>query len=154
MNFAKTILEIRNDAGLTQEEFAKKMFVTRQAVSRWENGGTTPTVDSLNIMINTFNVDANVFFKEEQKCQSCSWHLSNFEYLGLNEDGTIHGEYCAQCLQKGKFDDQFTPEAIINMIVEEGLDFYNTDHKTNYTKEQAREVLNQVLPTLKRWKQA
>ena len=36
------ILELRNKAGLSQDELAEKVFVTRQAVSRWENGETTP----------------------------------------------------------------------------------------------------------------
>lgn len=32
------ILELRNKAGLSQDELAEKVFVTRQAVSLWENG--------------------------------------------------------------------------------------------------------------------
>ena len=41
MNMADKIAETRRASGLTQEEFAEKLFVTRQAVSRWENGDTT-----------------------------------------------------------------------------------------------------------------
>ena len=39
------ILELRNKAGLSQDDLAEKVFVTRQAVSRWENGETTPNTD-------------------------------------------------------------------------------------------------------------
>ena len=47
MNMAAKIIEIRKISGLTQNGLAAKLFVTRQAVSRWENGETTPTVDTL-----------------------------------------------------------------------------------------------------------
>ena len=39
----KEILQhLRTEKGLSQDELAEKVFVTRQAVSRWENGETTP----------------------------------------------------------------------------------------------------------------
>ena len=34
------IRELRTKKGLSQDELAEKVFVTRQAVSRWENGGS------------------------------------------------------------------------------------------------------------------
>lgn len=39
-NIAKAILKIRQDNKLSQEQFAEKIGVTRQAVSRWEMGGS------------------------------------------------------------------------------------------------------------------
>ena len=45
------ILELRNKAGLSQDELAEKVFVTRQAVSRWENGETTPNIETLKLLI-------------------------------------------------------------------------------------------------------
>ena len=39
------ILELRTKNGLSQDELAEKLYVTRQAVSRWENGETVPNTD-------------------------------------------------------------------------------------------------------------
>lgn len=42
MDTKDMILELRTKMGLSQDELAEKVFVTRHAVSRWENGETTP----------------------------------------------------------------------------------------------------------------
>ena len=42
METKDVIYELRTGKGLSQEELAEKVFVTRQAVSRWETGETTP----------------------------------------------------------------------------------------------------------------
>ena len=41
------ILELRTKKGLSQDELAERVYVTRQAVSRWENGETTPNTETL-----------------------------------------------------------------------------------------------------------
>lgn len=42
METKEILLKLRNENNLSQEELAEKVFVTRQAVSRWENGDTVP----------------------------------------------------------------------------------------------------------------
>lgn len=42
METKKIIAELRLKKGMSQDELAEKVFVTRQAVSRWETGETTP----------------------------------------------------------------------------------------------------------------
>ena len=47
METRDALLELRRDLELSQEEFAQKLRVTRQAVSRWETGETVPSTDTL-----------------------------------------------------------------------------------------------------------
>lgn len=44
----------------SQAEFAEKLPVTRQAVSRWENGETIPNADTLKLIAKTFDVSVGV----------------------------------------------------------------------------------------------
>lgn len=47
METKKIILKLRTERGMSQDELANKVMVTRQAVSRWENGDTVPNTDTL-----------------------------------------------------------------------------------------------------------
>ena len=53
------IYELRTKKGLSQEELAEKVFVTRQAVSRWETGETIPNIDTLKLLSKLFDVSIN-----------------------------------------------------------------------------------------------
>ena len=44
------IVEVRKKNGLSQDELAEKVFVTRQAVSRWETGETIPNTEALKLL--------------------------------------------------------------------------------------------------------
>ena len=50
MPLPETLTRIRTRRGLTQAELAQKLYVTRQAVSRWETGETTPGIDMVKLM--------------------------------------------------------------------------------------------------------
>ena len=58
------ILELRKQRGLSQDELATKVMVTRQAVSRWENGETIPNMETLKLLSKEFNVSINKLFGE------------------------------------------------------------------------------------------
>ena len=59
METKEALLELRNKNGLSQEEMAEKVMVTRQAVSCWETGDTVPNTDTLKIISKTFGVSIN-----------------------------------------------------------------------------------------------
>ena len=50
MKTNSVIFELRKKSGLSQDELAAKVMVTRQAVSRWENGETVPNTETLKLL--------------------------------------------------------------------------------------------------------
>ncbi|HFI0362906.1 TPA: DUF3955 domain-containing protein [Streptococcus suis] len=56
MNFGHQIKDLRKKEGLTQEQFALKLNVTRQAVSNWENDKNLPDLELLILMSSVFSI--------------------------------------------------------------------------------------------------
>lgn len=56
MNFGQQIKDLRKKEGLTQEQFALKLNVTRQAVSNWENDKNLPDLELLILMSSVFSI--------------------------------------------------------------------------------------------------
>ncbi len=65
MNFGEKIKDLRIKNNLTQQDFADKFFVTRQAVSRWEQGKSIPGIDVLELIAKEFNVSIDYLVSEE-----------------------------------------------------------------------------------------
>ena len=53
------IYQLRTEKGLSQEELAEKVFVTRQAVSRWETGETVPNTETLKLLSRELDASIN-----------------------------------------------------------------------------------------------
>lgn len=60
MIFADTLKNLRTDKGLSQQALAEKMFVTRSAVSRWENGSRLPDAAMMSRLAEVLGADVNV----------------------------------------------------------------------------------------------
>ena len=56
MEFNEKLQELRKSKGLTQEELAEKLFVSRTAISKWESGRGYPSLDSLKEIARFFSV--------------------------------------------------------------------------------------------------
>lgn len=86
-NFAKAILNVRRDNKLTQEQFAEKIGVTRQAVSRWEMGISVPNINTITLISEKFGVSIDVILKAtenvtEKRAASIK-KTRNYEFLLL-----------------------------------------------------------------------
>ena len=145
MNTKDVLFELRTKKGLSQDELAQKVFVTRQAVSRWENGETVPNTETLKLLSNLFEVSINTLLGAPNKliCQCCGMPLED-EIIGRNKDGSLNEDYCKWCYADGNYTysdmDQLIEVCVKNMANE------------SFTEEQARAYLKQTLPNLNYWK--
>lgn len=62
MTLREKLIVSRNKAGLSQMELAERLGVSRQAVSRWESGDTTPTMDKLKALAKLYGVSLDWLF--------------------------------------------------------------------------------------------
>ena len=63
MAMSDTITQIRTEKGLTQEQMARDLFVTRQAISRWETGETSPSIDMVKLICGSSACTLGRFFE-------------------------------------------------------------------------------------------
>jgi transcriptional regulator with XRE-family HTH domain len=56
MEFSQKLQELRKQKGLTQEELAEKLYVSRTAISKWESGRGYPNIESLKAIAKFFSV--------------------------------------------------------------------------------------------------
>lgn len=145
MSTKDILLELRTKNGLSQDSLAEKVFVTRQAVSRWENGETVPNTETLKLLSKLYNVSINTLLGSPHKliCQCCGMPLED-DIIVRNEDGTMNEDYCKWCYADGTYTysdmDDLIDVCVRNMVNE------------NFTEEQARSYLKDTLPKLDYWK--
>ncbi len=139
------LLELRQKRGLSQEELAEKLFVTRQAVSRWENGETTPNVDTLKLLSKLYDVSINTLLGSPVQlvCQCCGMPLDDTT-ISREEDGEFNEEYCKWCYSGGEFK-YSSMEELIDLCVKHMAN-------ENWSEEQVRAHMEAVVPQLRHWK--
>ena len=139
------IRTLRTKNGLSQDELAEKVYVTRQAVSRWENGETTPNTETLKLLSKLFDVSINTLLGSPRKlvCQCCGMPLEDSD-ISKEVDGFFNEEYCKWCYADGNF---------CYTSLEELTDFL-VKHMVNqgWQADQARAYFEKELPKLNHWK--
>ena len=146
MDFKDIFFKLREQRGLSQQEMAEQLNVTRQAVSRWERGETTPNIDTLKEISCLLDVSINTLLgcPRELYCQSCGMPLSD-EFLGRDADGALNEKFCKWCYDAGHFLSDCTMvemlEQCVPILVQQGLE-----------ASAARQHMASILPHLERWK--
>lgn len=148
MAIKDVIAEIRKEYGLTQAEMARELYVTRQAISRWETGETEPGVDMIKLIAVTFGVPLERFFDMPASyfCQCCGMPIPDPATHGTNADGGMSDDYCKFCYQGGEFTakdismDDFIEATAVHFVREQGG-----------TLDDAVSFMATMLPRLKRW---
>ena len=153
MEICDRLFQLRKEEGLSQEELASRLHVTRQAVSRWEQGITVPSVDTLQRIASVFRRPVDELLGNPAGyCQSCGMELRGEEEQGTEADGNLCADYCIHCYQRGRFTRALTMEEQAEENLR-GLAQWNRAHGLSLTEEEAREQLLAFLATLNRWRQ-
>jgi transcriptional regulator with XRE-family HTH domain len=66
MEFNKKLQELRRNKGLTQEELAEKLYVSRTAISKWESGRGYPNIESLKALASFFSVSLDELLSRDE----------------------------------------------------------------------------------------
>jgi transcriptional regulator with XRE-family HTH domain len=144
METKAVILKLRTQNGLSQDELAEKLYVTRQAVSRWETGETVPNTETLKLLSKLFDVSINTLLGSPRKliCQCCGMPLEDSS-ISKEPDGTFNEEYCKWCYTDGQFvytDLAQLTDFLVGHMANE-----------NWPPEQVRTYLEAMLPKLRHW---
>lgn len=145
MDTKDVIHHLRTQQGLSQDQLAEKVFVTRQAVSRWETGETTPNTETLKLLSQLFSVSIHTLLGAPQRliCQCCGMPLED-SILSREPDGSFNEEYCTWCYSGGKFT-YTSKEQLIDFCVAHMA-------SEDWPAQQVRAHMETVVPELKHWK--
>lgn len=139
------LFELRTKKGLSQDALAEKIFVTRQAVSRWENGETIPNTDTLKLLSKLYDVSINTLLGSPMQliCQCCGMPLEDSN-TSKEKDGFFNEQYCKWCYADGEYMysdmDDLIEVCVKNMVNE------------RYSEADVRKYLQETLPKLDYWK--
>lgn len=146
MKTKDVIKTLREKNNLTQDELAERLMVTRQAVSRWENGETEPNTETLKLLSKEFNVSINTLLGSPRQliCQCCGMPLSEDEMISKEVDGSFNEDYCKWCYTDGDFVYKSLDD-LVNFLIEHMPNPENMDNNSR------RRMYKGYLTNLKHW---
>ena len=147
MEIKDILKNLREKNGLTQEQVAERVMVTRQAVSRWETGETQPNTDTLKLLSREFDVSINTLLGSPRQliCQCCGMPLSDDGMISREADGSYNEDYCKWCYADGEFAYQ-SRESLLDFLIS------HMPNPDNLPEEERRAQFDSYLVQLKHWK--
>ena len=138
---------LREKKGLTQDQLAERVMVTRQAVSRWENGETQPGTDTLKLLSGEFDVSINTLLGSPRQliCQCCGMPLNEDSMISKEADGSFNEDYCKWCYNGGKFAYD-SKDSLLDFLIS------HMPNPENLPDDQRRMQYDGYLSQLKHWK--
>lgn len=79
MTFSEKLYKLRKKSGLSQEQLAEQLSVSRQAISKWESGQSVPESEKLIVISNYFNVSLDYLLKDDDLNQISSEKDNSFQ---------------------------------------------------------------------------
>lgn len=87
MEIGRQIKKYRLESGLSQDELAEKIFVTRQTISNWENDKNYPDIKSLLLLSSLFDISLDTLVKGD--LEKMKEQIQTEDIKKLNRDGAI-----------------------------------------------------------------
>jgi len=127
MNFADKLKELRKAKNLSQEQLAEKLYVSRQAITKWENGTGLPDIENIVAIAALFNESLDNLLSEEKSL------LAKHEFLyesltryDLDEEKTIDINFGT------------AHEVILERTKDEKIEILVASNKMNYLSQQVK----------------
>lgn len=111
-----------------------------------QEGETVPNTETLKLLSKEFDVSINTLLGEPRKliCQCCGMPLEDDTILGRDRDGALNEDYCKWCYADGTYT-YSDMDDLINVCVKHMV-------TENFSEEQARSYMHELLPKLDYWK--
>lgn len=78
-NFSTTLINKRQEKNMSQEDLAKKLYVSRQTISKWEKGESVPDIQKAKVLSEIFDVDLAFLIDGNNKVLEENERLKNLE---------------------------------------------------------------------------
>ena len=127
MTFADKLKELRKQKGISQEQLAEKIYVSRQAITKWESGNGIPDIENLIAISSLFNESLDSLLSEEKSL------ISKHEFL--YESRT---EYDLDSPKKIDLKIGLAHEVIIEKTKDEKIQVLAASNKLSYIAQQVK----------------